>query len=374
MKSKIIFVGGFNLNNNPSVYGGQVTACRGLINSKLTDEFDFLLIDSTNESYKSRGFLNRLEGAIGRIFRLIKLLSNRKNIVGVFVFSSSGFSLYEKGLMIFISKLFWKRTFFFPRSGLIKWDSERSILFGLYLRLVLKITDHVICQGQYWYNFYEKLVGRSRNKLLIIRNWINVNIVPTEQVVNKRPTPIQVMYMGHFYSYKGIMDFVELAKRSAVQLPHFFFNIYGEGDMKDQVLNAIGGYDTIQYHGPVFGEKKEKAFLKTHIFILPSHVEGFPNSLLESMAYGLCAIATDVGDVASIITDNKNGLLVRPNDVDGLLDKLLYLNKNKNKIFELGQAARELVQDEYGVEKAVTILSNLLKNKENLMISNSKVV
>lgn len=52
-----------------------------------------------------------------------------------------------------------------------------------------------------------------------------------------------------------------------------------------------------------------------------SETEGFSNSVLESMAHGICTIATDNPGNAELIENNKTGVLVPVNDVDGLVKK-----------------------------------------------------
>lgn len=58
------------------------------------------------------------------------------------------------------------------------------------------------------------------------------------------------------------------------------------------------------------------------VVILPSHTEGFPRVVIESMLLNTPVIATPVGGVPEAIVDGETGLLVGINDAVGLADAI----------------------------------------------------
>ncbi len=54
------------------------------------------------------------------------------------------------------------------------------------------------------------------------------------------------------------------------------------------------------------------------VFVMPSYNEGLPMSMLEAMAWELPVLVTPVGGIPEFVTDEKEGLLVTPGDVQGL--------------------------------------------------------
>lgn len=79
--------------------------------------------------------------------------------------------------------------------------------------------------------------------------------------------------------------------------------------------------DRIEYAGHVLNV--EDYLVNADVFLLSSHYEAQPLSILEAMAAGLPIISTDVGGVSDIVTDN--GILVPPGDADAMTQAMVQL-------------------------------------------------
>ena len=88
------------------------------------------------------------------------------------------------------------------------------------------------------------------------------------------------------------------------------------------------------------------------IFSLPSWNEGFGVVYLESMAHSKPSIACRREGIDGIIKDKKTGILVRPKDVDSLVEAIDYLLLNPKKAKEIGREAKKLVLENYTWEKS----------------------
>lgn len=129
-----------------------------------------------------------------------------------------------------------------------------------------------------------------------------------------------VVYVGHLYASKGI----EAVIATAEKYPGISFRVVGKyNDRYNENCNT---------ENLVFvGEKNEAEVLEeldnADLFLFPSHSEGFSIALLEAMARGLPAIATDVGANREMLED-KGGVIVECVSDDAIdLSKLIDVNK-----------------------------------------------
>lgn len=85
--------------------------------------------------------------------------------------------------------------------------------------------------------------------------------------------------------------------------------------------------------------------------VLPSRWEGMPNAVLESMACGLPCVATRVSGSEDIIQHGFTGLLVEPEDYQGMAQALLTLLGDPLLAQKYGCAARQTIERDYSLEQ-----------------------
>jgi glycosyltransferase involved in cell wall biosynthesis len=129
-----------------------------------------------------------------------------------------------------------------------------------------------------------------------------------------------------------------------------------EGRVRDQGLE-----DTVRFLGYVrnaeilewLGEGRVDAVA------LPSDWEGVPVTLIEALAHGVPAVASDVGGVAELLGDGC-GLLVPAGDPAVLADEIRRLLRSPQLREELARNGRARVEKEYTVERVVARLRELI--------------
>jgi glycosyltransferase involved in cell wall biosynthesis len=88
--------------------------------------------------------------------------------------------------------------------------------------------------------------------------------------------------------------------------------------------------------------------------VLPSRAEGLGVASLEAMAAGLPVVATRVGGLAEAVVDGETGLLVEPEDVDGLAAALRRLLEQAELRRRLGEGGRRRVEQVFLPERMVS--------------------
>lgn len=118
-------------------------------------------------------------------------------------------------------------------------------------------------------------------------------------------------------------------------------------------LNSIGlkpgANRSIEVLGEISHDQVLKLMSGCEIFVLPSHTEGFPNSVLEAMTLGRAVIATDVGAVREMLGDGC-GRVVAPKSREELSAALDELMKDIDGRQLMGESARRKVDREYSLE------------------------
>lgn len=97
---------------------------------------------------------------------------------------------------------------------------------------------------------------------------------------------------------------------------------------------------------------------RVDVVALPSDWEGIPVSLIEALAHGVPAAASDVGGVAELVGDGC-GILVPEGDHAALADAIRRLLHSPELRQEVSRAGRERVEREFAVERVVTQLRDL---------------
>ena len=109
------------------IFGGIVTSCSILTDSHLKDEFRLAVLDTTQKSNPPPNFCNRLYLAVLRFIKYNYLICTFRPDL-VLIFTSSGFSLLEKGLMSYWVKIFRIPVFLFPRGGGVLKNYQNSFI------------------------------------------------------------------------------------------------------------------------------------------------------------------------------------------------------------------------------------------------------
>ncbi len=100
------------------------------------------------------------------------------------------------------------------------------------------------------------------------------------------------------------------------------------------------------------------------IFVFPSLSEAMPYALLEAGKAGLPIVASDVGGIGEIISNESMGILVDPKDVFALRDAIVELHKNKELRETMSTNIQKHINTRFSHEKMIEETHNVY-NKNN---------
>jgi glycosyltransferase involved in cell wall biosynthesis len=130
-----------------------------------------------------------------------------------------------------------------------------------------------------------------------------------------------------------------------------------------QLAKDSGAAGIVRFVGEKRGDELKKIYRTSHIFTYTSLSENFGQTILEAGAAGLPIICTRVGIAPEIITDGKNGFLVKgePNEIADRIIKLF----NRQRRERFGRITRKLVKERFCWEsitrKYIDVYRSLVK-------------
>ena len=131
-------------------------------------------------------------------------------------------------------------------------------------------------------------------------------------------------------------------------------------DILKKIESNIDG--SVKYCTSLEWHKAMEVLKSSQVLVLPSRIESVPQSILEAFYLKIPVIATDVGGVHEIISNNKTGLLVTPNNSKELLENINYLLNDIDLCNRLANNAHEFVMKNFSWE---VLLPKYLKLYEN---------
>jgi glycosyltransferase involved in cell wall biosynthesis len=143
---------------------------------------------------------------------------------------------------------------------------------------------------------------------------------------------------------------------AAVKRPGLKLVIVGSGPRKE-ALQALAAELSVQAQFEPATDRVADWLRGLDIFVLPSESEALSNSLMEAMACGCCAIASDVGGNPELIGHGRTGLLFRSGDPDSLAACLRLVLDNEALRTRLAEAGSTRMHREFSLEASAKRMS-----------------
>lgn len=181
----------------------------------------------------------------------------------------------------------------------------------------------VIVLGSPWRDFILELAPHAN--IVILPNATSPLETNRSPQVSRKT--VEIAFLGQIGPRKGAPDLVEAMARLTSPEP-WHLTMGGNGQLSEtrSRIAELGLSDRISVPGWLDAEASEQVLKNADIVVLPSYNENLPMSVIEGMGAGAAVVSTPVGAVTDIMTNEVNGLIVQPGDVEGLaaaLDRLI---------------------------------------------------
>jgi len=152
-------------------------------------------------------------------------------------------------------------------------------------------------------------------------------------------------WVGRLSHEKGADVMVAALAESA---PAWHLSVIGDGDeldyLRDQAAK-LGAANRVSWHGAIANAGSLMAAFDA--FVLSSHTEGTPITLLEAMNAGTPIVATAVGGVPDVV-DSSQAILVPPKDPAAIARALSQIQNDRLAAAERAKCAHRRLHESFG--------------------------
>ncbi len=252
------------------------------------------------------------------------------------------------------------------------WSIHNSDLpsssLSISLKIIIKLNaflsyfspEIIICCANSAKNYHNRLKYCKRKLKVIFNGYPFDYFKPSEntrQIIRKKldigNDEIFFGMIARYHPVKGHKIFLNaiskaLSKNSKIKVIMIGSNVDENNKELSDLIKKLELSKIIKLNGSV---SNIACYLQALDFcVLPSYSEGFPNVIVESMACGVPTIASDVGDVRTII--DGNGWLVEPGNIKSLseaIEECSFIPIDERT--KIGLKCYETVNDRFSLRK-----------------------
>ena len=229
----------------------------------------------------------------------------------------------------------------FPNRTLLKEKLERALFTN--------------CISEWHRAFYQDIVPKPDADYPVVRCGVDTAAYQTTPA--PREEQLLVLSVGRLVEKKGFDVLIaaagEIAKRGGVSMRVI---IAGGGPDEEKLQAMVRGLHPmaeVELLGDTENDRVMELMSSVDVFALPCRVaqsgdrDGIPVVLMEAMARGRCVISGDLETIRELIEDGVSGVMIPPGDQAALEEVLVELANNRDRVDELGRAARKRIENEF---------------------------
>jgi glycosyltransferase involved in cell wall biosynthesis len=193
---------------------------------------------------------------------------------------------------------------------------------------------------------------------------LGVDLPPARNDPPATNQPPVILLAARFSPEKGHATLLEAVGRLLEEGERFELWLAGSGPLRAEAerrAKELGVDHVVRFLGYVPNAEilRWLAAGRVDLVTLPSDSEGLPVSLIEALAHGVPAVASDVGGVAELLGGGC-GVLVPPGDSRALAQGIGSLLRSPHLRERTARKGRARVEQEFAVERVVAHLRTLL--------------
>jgi sugar transferase (PEP-CTERM/EpsH1 system associated) len=239
-------------------------------------------------------------------------------------------------------------------------------------RVAFEMADRVLCVSNELRDLHARMTGFAAKRISVIHNGVDssrffpdaTDRARIRQELDIADHEFCIGAVGNLFLVKDHMTLLRAARGLAEVSKDWRMVIAGEGPQRSDLEAFINAHPEWKRRVRFIGssDRVPELLRAFDVYILPSINEGISNSLLEAMATGLPAVATEVGGNPEVIVNRVSGLLFPAGAWLELTERLLMLQARKDLRVELGRHAIARVRSEFSIDSMVRKYEQLYRS------------
>lgn len=184
------------------------------------------------------------------------------------------------------------------------------------------------------------------------------------------------VYAGLHGIAQGLNQLLKAASVLKKSLPDLKIILIGDGPEKNKLSKQA---KKLQLTNLTFVESQNRALMPSiwasadiALIILKQYITGaVPSKLYEAMASGVPIVMVGTGEPAKIVNNAECGLVVQPDDIDGIASAIETLINNSDFRMDMGKNGRATAEEYYNRKNILNDFSKFLMTQGNIQMSDT---
>lgn len=244
--------------------------------------------------------------------------------------------------------------------------SGPEVLYQIFLPTLANWTfnnsDAVLCYTDDQKKKLAEVTKTNQEKIHVVPNGIDTDLFYSNPIPHNN---FRIFWVGRMVERKGVWELVQVFKQLINGYDNIELHLAGRGPLENRIRNFVvknSLEDSVRFHGFIDYEEMPKVYNSCDLFVLPSHHEGVPKSVLEAMACGLPIVMTEMEHLRDLM--EGCGSTHPKGDLESIREKIKDFLTNRDMLREMSENCTKKIQRNYNwkntVEKTTKIFKTLV--------------
>lgn len=194
----------------------------------------------------------------------------------------------------------------------------------------------------------EQIKNANPKKVVVIHNTPDIRNIDSKNLIKSSSKKVKIGYIGILQEHRLIIEILEQLKNNK----KYELHIGGFGKYEKHIQELANQHSNIYFYGSLpyndvlCLEQECDILFATYDPSIKNHKFSAPNKIYEAMALGKPIVVCKDTGIDKLVIENEIGLAIEY-DAEDFVTKLDTLIKDKNKISEMGNKAKELYDKKY---------------------------